>query len=120
MRKKSIWLVLALLVVSFVFALAGCGGNDDGGGKTPSGTTEYKLSETEITLTVEGTKKLTISPTPEAKVTWASDNTAVATVLDGTVTAVKEGTANVTASIEGVETALTCKVTVNAKQGGVM
>ncbi len=109
MKRKSIWPVLALLIVTLAFGLASC---------KKKHVTEYTLSETEIALTVGETKELTISPAPEGSVTWTSDAPEVATVEGGTVTAVKAGTANVSAAIEGAETPLTCKVTVNAKQGG--
>lgn len=46
-------------------------------------------------------------------VTWASSNTSVASVNSGTVTAVKEGTATITASVGGKSA--TCSVKVSAK-----
>lgn len=115
MKKRSIWVVLGLLMAALVFALAGCGGgkkDDNGDG------TEYTLSATQITLTVGETKALTISPAPTGTVTWTSANPSVATVSAGTVTAVAAGTTTVTAAIEGVESPLSCNVTVNEQQGG--
>ena len=53
MKKRSIWLVIGLLIASAVFALAGC---------RKKAETVYKLSETEIVLTVGQEKELTISP----------------------------------------------------------
>ena len=51
----------------------------------------------------------------DAKIVWKSDKTEVATVSDGgVVTAVKEGVANITASV-GTITSKPCKVTVDAK-----
>lgn len=76
------------------------------------------LDKTTITLSDGQTAKLTATVTPEdadnKNVSWSSDNTAVATVAaDGTVTAVKAGTAKITVTtVDGSKTA-TCTVTVN-------
>ena len=76
------------------------------------------LDKTTITLSDGQTAKLTATVTPEdadnKNVSWSSDNTAVATVAaDGTVTAVKAGTAKITVTtVDGGKTA-TCTVTVN-------
>ncbi len=75
-----------------------------------------KLSESELTLTLteSETAELTaaISPTDAVydKLTWESSNKAVATVENGKVTAVAEGTAIITAKAGGVTAA--CSVTV--------
>lgn len=105
MRKKSIWLVIGLLVATLLFAVAGC--------KTK---TDYKLGETEISLTVGEEKQLTISPDPTAEVSWETDDAGVATVTNGLVLAVGAGRATVSAKIEGVENPLTCTVTVSEEQ----
>lgn len=72
------------------------------------------LSETEMTLTVGQEKTLTATVTPEdaenKTVTWTSSDTSVATVENGTVRAVEEGTAVITASANGKSA--TCEVTV--------
>ncbi len=109
MKKRSIWVLLGLLVAALTFALAGCGGGEE---------TEYALSETQIELTVGGTKTLTISPEPEGEVTWTSADPAVATVDGGTVTAVQAGSTTVTAAIGGTDKTLSCSVTVKTQQGG--
>lgn len=79
-----------------------------------------ELSEKTLTLKIGENKTLTATVLPEnatnKEVTWKSDNEAVATVEDGTVTAIAEGTANITATA-GEKTA-TCVVTVPAKQSG--
>lgn len=115
MKKRSIWLVIGLLIASAVFAFAGCRKKTE---------TTYKLSETEIVLTVGQEKELTISPAPAKSVGWESDDASVATVTNGVVTAIAEGTAVVTATVEGVKDPLTCTVTVEKKQeivgGGVL
>lgn len=69
------------------------------------------------TITGTGTKTLTATVKPTgATVTWASNNTSVATVSSGTVTGVSAGTAVITASItvNGVTASDSCTVTVSA------
>ncbi|MBO4263303.1 MAG: Ig-like domain-containing protein [Bacteroidales bacterium] len=79
--------------------------------------TEINVSPTEVTMK-EGDAPihLTVTILPEEAanitVTWQSSNTLVATVDDGTVTAVSEGTASITATAGG-KTA-TCQITVLA------
>ncbi len=102
MKRRSIWLVLGLLLVTVLFAVTGCKETEK---------IEYRLSETEIVLKVGETKELTVSPAPETTVAWTSDNEGVATVSNGVVSAVGEGTAKITATIEGSDP-LTCSVKV--------
>ena len=75
------------------------------------------LNETALELTEGETATLTATVLPEnatdKTVTWASDNTAVATVADGVVTAVAEGTAKVTA--KAGDASVICSVTVKKK-----
>ncbi len=74
------------------------------------------LNKEELPLFVGRTEKLTYTtdpanPTDPAAV-WASDNEAAATVAqDGTVTAIAEGTANITVTVD--EKTATCEVTVS-------
>jgi hypothetical protein len=73
------------------------------------------LSDHAVTVEVNDTVTLTATTEPaDAVVTWASDDESDATVADGVVTGVAEGTANITASIVvgGVTYTDTCKVTV--------
>ena len=59
-----------------------------------------------------GTLKASLMPSDaDAEITWGSDNTAVATVENGVVRAIKKGTANITAAADGYKAV--CKVTVN-------
>ena len=81
--------------------------------------TSVTLDSTSITL-VEGesqTLTATVSPSnaENQKVLWSSSNSSVASVKEGIVTALKAGTATITAkSDDGGKTA-TCEITVNAK-----
>ena len=74
------------------------------------------LNETALELTEGETATLTATVLPEnatdKTVTWSCDNTAVATVADGVVTAVAEGTAKVTA--HAGDASAVCTVTVKA------
>lgn len=108
MKKKSFWLVIGLLVASLAFVLTGCR-------KKKNDPVSYTLSETEIVLTVGESKTLTITPAPEVSVSWQTGDAGIATVENGTVTAVAEGTVTVTATVENGEAPLTCSVTVNKK-----
>ena len=79
--------------------------------------TEIEKTKTE-TLSVE---KFTPARASDKTVTWSSDNTAVATVnAKGEVTAVAEGTANITATAnDGSGVKATCAVTVKPQQVNV-
>lgn len=73
------------------------------------------LSQTSLTLKEGETAALTATVKPDnavdKTVTWSTDNEAVATVADGTVTAKAEGTATITVSTVNGKTA-DCTVTV--------
>ena len=81
--------------------------------------TGISLNKTETVLKEGNTETLTViyepADTTDSKdVTWTSDNSAVATVTDGEVTAVSEGTANVTAKVGNITA--TCRVTVKKEE----
>lgn len=80
--------------------------------------TSITLDKTAIELEVGGTAKLTATVAPEEAtdktVTWTTSDEAIATVADGTVTAVKAGTATITA--KAGDKTVTCTVTVKAKK----
>lgn len=73
------------------------------------------LEPTELTLEPGNTAGLKVTVTPENAdydgIAWTSDNTGVVTVDNGTVTAVANGEAVITATVEGKSA--TCKVTVS-------
>ena len=74
-----------------------------------------RLDKTSLDLNIGNTAKLTatVSPSDAANknITWTTSNSSVATVKDGTVTAVAAGTATITASSNNGKTA-SCTVTV--------
>ena len=79
--------------------------------------TEISLDKERLELTEGDTETLTATVKPDnatdKKVTWNSSDEKIATVVDGKVTAVKEGTVTITAKA-GDKTA-TCAVVVNKK-----
>ena len=78
-------------------------------------TTSITLDKTEITLFAGAQAKITATLTPEdanEPILWSSSDIKVATVLEGTVTCLKEGTAVITAT--SGECSATCNVTVSA------
>ena len=83
--------------------------------------TGVTLDVTELTLDVPQTATLKATVAPEdatdKSVTWASDNETVATVAEGVVTAVAEGTANITVTTTDGEFKATCVVTVRIVDG---
>ena len=82
--------------------------------------TGISLNKSETTIAKDSTEKLTATLSPadaEAEITWKSSNDQVATVKDGTVTAVGKGTATITAEAGGKSA--TCKVTVTVPLKGI-
>lgn len=83
--------------------------------------TGITLSESSVTITGNGnTHTLTASVTPasasDTTVLWTSGNTAVATVSDGIITSVSEGTAVITATTKDGNYTASCTVTVGAEE----
>lgn len=87
--------------------------------KTTVAVTSVTLNSSILTLTVGGSATLTAAVNPkdaDQAVTWATSNAAVATVTGGKVTAVKAGTAVITAtSVADKTKKASCTVTVQAK-----
>ena len=84
----------------------------------PVKVSSITLSQTSLTMTSKGqTASLTATVTPDnaanKNITWSSSNLSVATVVDGTVTAVANGTADITATAaDGSGVSAKCSVTV--------
>lgn len=75
----------------------------------------YKLSAEEMTLEVNKTGVLTMEGVEDAsEIEWTSDDSSVATVSNGEVTAIQAGTTNILASIAGKS--YKCKVKVEPKE----
>ncbi len=82
--------------------------------------TGVELDRTSLDMTEgdEVTLKATVKPedATDKSVRWSSNNTTVATVKDGLITAYKAGTATITVySVENEDIKATCKVTVKAR-----
>ena len=80
------------------------------------------LNKTELGLAINNSETLiaSISPsdaTPVEEIKWSSSDTQVATVENGKVTGLKDGSATITASVEGFKA--DCSVTVFMKYGKV-
>ena len=101
-----------LFLVALARLIAGCGKQ-----KPSIPVTDISVSPTEATMK-EGDEPivLTVTVLPEdatdKTVTWQSSDTKVASVVNGTVTALSDGTADITASAGGKKA--TCRVTVLA------
>lgn len=86
--------------------------------KEPTKVSSIELSETEATMEVGEELTLTASILPDnannKSVNWTSDNTDVATVVDGKITAVSSGECNITcASTDGSNVSAICHIVVN-------
>ena len=96
--------------------------NDQSGGETVN-VTGVTLDENAITIEVDGADTLVATVAPSnatnKSVTWTSSDTTVATVNNGTVRGVSQGTATITATSAADNTKYaTCTVTVNPSSGG--
>ena len=114
--KKGLFAMFVALICAMTcaFALVACNNGEEQTVAVESVT----LNKTELTLEVGGEETLTATVAPDdatdKTVTWSSDNTAIATVENGKVTAIAAGTATITAKA-GDKTD-TCSVTVNAAE----
>ena len=81
--------------------------------------TGVSLNKTSLTLTEGSSETLTASVSPDnatdKTVTWSTSDANFATVSDGKVTAVAEGSATITVKTTDGNKTATCKVTVNPK-----
>lgn len=98
----------------------GTTGGSSGRGTTTVPVSAISVTPAAMTLTVRETGTITAAVSPDnatnKTVTWTSSNEGVATVANGVVTAVAEGTATITVTtVDGGKTAI-CTVTVEAPQ----
>lgn len=72
---------------------------------------DLSLNKTKVSLEVSATIKLSLGKISAKKISWSSDKTKIATVSEyGTITAVKQGNATITATYN--KTKYKCEVTV--------
>jgi Bacterial surface proteins containing Ig-like domains len=113
----------ALVIAMFLSAISfiSCKKSEEGGGSGSSSSvavTSVSLNKTTLSMSVGGTEILTATVLPEKAtnktVTWESSNKAVATVSNGTVTAISEGSATITVKSADGKKSAKCEVTVKA------
>jgi len=113
--KKNFFKVIGIIAIVAIigFGIVAC----DGDGDTVD-VTGVTLNKTTATIAVGATEKLTATVAPDdatdKTVTWSSNDTSIATVSDGTVTAVKVGTAKITVKTTDGEKTADCVVTVTS------
>lgn len=111
MKKIALFVLAFACALCCMFGLAACG---NGGGNVA--VTAITLNKTELTLEVGGEETLTAEIAPadatDKTVAWTSDHPDVAKVENGKVTALKAGSAKITAAAGGKSA--TCAVTVTA------
>ncbi len=113
MKRKTFSIIISL-ILAVLFAFSGCGTNDpDIPGPSTSGAT---LSQTSLSLQEDESVTLTVRGA-DGTVTWSTSNEAIATVVNGVVTGVSDGTAFITAKVGDDE--LTCIVVVTETAQGV-
>ena len=121
MKHKSLLANILSIAMAFVLVFASlltivaCGDGNNDGPDVPA--TSVTLNKSTLSLEVGETEKLTVTVTPVHStdpLSWSTSDAEKATVAnDGTVTAVAEGTAVITATVGDVQA--TCTVTVTAK-----
>ena len=94
---------------------------NNGGGNTVA-VTGVQLDKSTATMKVGDTLKLNATVAPDnatnKNVSWRSSDETIATVNNGTITAVKEGTAEITVTTEDGNKTAKCTVTVQNNGGG--
>ena len=106
-------LLIFVLIISLFSSLAACGETSSSGSDTDgsSGTTiTLTLSQSAVTLAEDESVLLSADTNSGKTVRWESDRPEVAIVSGGMVRAVGEGTATITATVEGVSAS--CAITV--------
>ncbi len=108
MAKKVKSLLAVVIALAMLLAVVGCG-------KEP---VTLQLNKTTAELFAGESVRLTATPSRELdadeKIAWATSDASIATVANGTVRGVKEGTATITASIG--DSSATCSVTVKTRR----
>lgn len=119
---KKIWKALAVLTAIALFgsAFTACKSDDDGDDDVS--VTGVSLDKPSAELEVGDTLTLTATVAPDTatnkNVSWSSSAEKVATVENGTVTAVAVGTADITVKTADGGKEATCTITVKEKTSG--
>ena len=117
--------IFAFALIAFALSAVSCKKEKQPDGPEGPGTpevvsvAEVQLDKTTLHLMEGETSQLTATVLPDnaenKKVTWSVDNTDVASVTDGLVMGLLEGTATVTVTTEDGGKTATCVVTVEAQ-----
>lgn len=103
-------LKMAMTLIASVLVMTACSSDDD------PVVTAISLSQTSLTLAKGESATLTVSHTPAdiqaPTYTWTSSNLAVATVSNGNIIAVEEGTATITITAQDLNISASCTVKV--------
>ena len=116
---KKMWKALAVLTALALFgsAFTACKSDDDDDDDVS--VTGVSLDKTSAELEVGGSLTLTATVAPDdaanKNVSWKSDKEEVATVANGTVTAVAAGSAVITVTTEDGGKTASCTITVTEK-----
>jgi uncharacterized protein YjdB len=112
-RTFSPWAIAAVAVI-VVFAFSGCGDSDDGSTTVAVSSVELNLATYQLRMgeTVTLTPKILPTNASNKNVTWFSSDTAKATVANGVVTPVAEGTSNIIVTTQDGGKKAVCVVTV--------
>ena len=117
---KKIWKALAVLTAIALFgsAFTACKSDDDGDVSVTGVSLDRPSAELEVGGTL--TLKATIEPAnaTNSNVSWSSSDVKVATVENGTVTAVAAGTAVITVTTADGGKEASCTITVKEKASG--
>lgn len=115
MNKFLLKGVAAMLCMATMFGNVACSDDNDDPAKVS--VTAVALDKTTLSLKPAATAKLAVTITPSEAttktVTWTSSDDKVATVSDGTVTAVAVGTATITVKTDDGGLTASCAVTVS-------
>jgi hypothetical protein len=123
LTKKLLGIAAITAVIGFIILpLTGCPAEADDGVTTVP-VTGVSLNQKSITLTVGGSVTLTATVAPDnatnKAVSWSSSDPAKATVSNGVVTAVAEGTTTITVTTVDGGKKDTCTVTVTDSSGNI-
>lgn len=115
MKRSYLFNLKRIAAIACLFVFAACGGNDPHVDETVP-VTGVTLNKIELTLLEGATETLTADVLPEEAtdktVSWSIDKPGVASVENGLVTAIAEGTATITVTTrDGGHTAI-CELTV--------
>ena len=120
MKRKILTVLLGLVAtVSCVLGLVACKDNNVDVPPETVPVTGVTISAPTLTLEEGESKQLTATVSPDnatnKNVSWSSSDEEIATVSNGLVTGVKEGTAQITVTTADGNKTATCAVTVEAK-----